>query len=1382
MKKTLFCIMATGKICSGAWLAVVLGGFTAAAQTTIFDEDFDGGYTGAFSTGSYSGGSPTGCTNFVLASGGNPNGCWQETMTPTTGSDYYGGQVQLLTVSGNTDTNPADYVLSFDAKGSQAANIQFMIQTWPSNYFGGTGPVINAATNEQLTAANTWQHFSVNLGSITTNSPTGVTWQFNFQLNSWQWGGAGNTDTLTIDNITLTTLPPQTYAAAYTWTTFAGYPSSGSADGVGSVAQFVSPANVALDSNGNVYVTDVGDSTIRKITPAGVVITIAGFPGASGSADGTNGTARFNTPSGIAVDNAGNVYVTDTYNQTIRKITPVGTNWVVSTVAGSARNHGSADGTNGAARFYAPSGIAVDSGGNLYVADSGNSTIRKITPVGTNWVVSTIAGLAGIQGSTDGTGHTARFSYPGGVAADGAGNLYVADSGNYTIRKITSAAVVRTIAGSVSGSADGTGSAARFSLPGGVAADSAGNLYVADTANNTIRQITSAGVVNTLAGLAGSSGTNDGAGSDARFNGPSGVAVDGAGNLYVADTVNNTIRQITSAGVVNTLAGLAGSSGANDGYGNNARFSGPSGVAVDGVGNLYVADTYNLKIRKITPEGPAGWEVTTIASGYKAHGLAVDSSTNLYVADYGDSTIRKITLVNTPEGSGWLVSTIAGLVGIQGSTDGTGTNALFASPTSIAVDGSGNLYVTDAATNGTIRKITPVGTNWVVNTIGGLPGVFGSADGAGNAARFNRPEGITVDSAGIVYVADTGNNTIRKGVFTAYLAANAVSYSQPAMSSSLTVTLLPPEANGQWRFPWEVAWRTNGQTASNLVAGGYPIEFRAIPGWIVIPLTKPVELDNNQSASITNQYYPTIGTVDTNNGGTLKVDLGPNPPSGSYWGFLGSSPPWYPSDYSTNLAAGTYLIGFATVSNRVTPPNLSVQVQAGLTTYVSENYLLAQPAPAGALLPTPVPPANISDLTDYPFGFNGQLETDVGYGSGVAVQAYVVLTAGHLVFNDQTLSYASQAYWYFQEEANVFEPDPLQARGCYVLSGYAAQRTNDLKVYAPDTSTPQSRNLDVAALYFLLPVAGPGGGYGGYLPSDATPNPWLTGTSLKMLVGYPVDGSQFEKTTIVPGEMYQTDPQPYPLTLATDPVADQQVYTATWFLSYPGNSGGPLYVQYNGYYYPAGVYLGSLYNGTTPYASAVRAIDSDVVNLITNAAASGYTGGNYAGGGVITFIPSQAVNSNSPGCLQFWLAPPAAVAAGAAWRLQGDTNDNDYGSATNFTWPVRSTNAFGVQFKPVAGWNLPTDQTVTVQPGQITAYTAFYTVTNPVLVAGKSVGLGITGTTGTVYQLQRRTSLSSGSWLPVSTNTILTTGFNLLLPQPATNGNAFFYRAVWLGY
>jgi hypothetical protein len=320
--------------------------------------------------------------------------------------------------------------------------------------------------------------------------------------------------------------------------------------------------------------------------------------------------------------------------------------------------------------------------------------------------------------------------------------------------------------------------------------------------------------------------------------------------------------------------------------------------------------------------------------------------------------------------------------------------------------------------------------------------------------------------------------------------------------------------------------------------------------------------------------------------------------------------------------------------------------------------------------------------------------------------------------------------------------------------------------------------MDVAALYFLSPVAN--GGYGGFLPSDATPNSWLTSSAEKMLTGYPVDGSEFGLTNIVNGEMYQIGPQPYTLSQATDPVADQQVYTASWFLSYPGNSGGPLDVEFDGYYYPAAIYLGTLFNGTVPYASAVRAIDSNVVNLMTFAAALGDTGTNNSGGGVITIIPSLAVSQSNPGYLILQLGPPSAVQAGAAWELAGQPASY-YSTANPSLQEVVTTNPLVLQFRPVPGWKLPTNQTVVLQPGVILTNTASYTVTNPVLVTGSGSGLGITGTTGTVYRLDRGTSLHNGSWQPVSTNLIGTNGFTLLLAQPNTNGSVLFYRAVWLG-
>jgi sugar lactone lactonase YvrE len=339
-----------------------------------------------------------------------------------------------------------------------------------------------------------------------------------------------------------------------------------------------------------------GSTPAPVIDTNAVVTTLAGTAGQSGSIDATGAAARFANPIGVAVDANGNVYVADSASHTIRKITSAG---VVTTLAGTAGQSGSTDATGAAARFNFPSGAAVDANGNVYVADRYNNTVRKITSAG---VVTTLAGTAGQSGFTDATGGAARFYEPIGIAIDANGNVYVADNRSNTIRKITSAGVVTTLAGTggQSGSTDATGAAARFRAPFGVAVDANGNVYVADRLNDTIRKITSAGVVTTLAGTAGQSGSTDGTGADARFNDPIGIAVDDYGNVYVADFGNHIVRKITSPGVVTTLAGTAGQSGSTDATGAAARFYFPSGAAVDAHGNVYVADVSNRTIRKIT--------------------------------------------------------------------------------------------------------------------------------------------------------------------------------------------------------------------------------------------------------------------------------------------------------------------------------------------------------------------------------------------------------------------------------------------------------------------------------------------------------------------------------------------------------------------------------------------------------------------------------------------------------------------------------------------------------------------------------------------------------------------------------------------------------------
>ena len=639
---------------------------------------------------------------------------------------------------------------------------------------------------------------------------------------------------------------------------------SGSADGTNADARFNLPNGVAVDAQGNLFVG--GNQTIRKVAPVGanwVVTTIAGLAGQKGNADGPGPQARFWNTGGLATDSAGNVYVVDFGYMTIRLLVPQGANWVVSTIAnlsgtitepngafylsvpaciamdtaghvfvsnagfrviqelvpsattwsaltiaGVAGPGGSADGPANVALFGGPVGLAFGAPGELFVADGGNNDIRLLSQVGGAWMVSTIAGAPGIVGSNDGTNGAALFVSPGELATDGAGNVFVTDTRNNTIRQISASGpnwVTTTIAGVPSvGSADGATGTARLSQPVGVLADAAGNVYVSDQINRTIRKLACQGtnwVTSTLAGLAGNSGSADGTNSAARFGGPAGLALDPAGNLYVADAFNDTIRMLTPMGtdwVVTTIAGQAGTPGSTDGIGNAARFLGPYGLALDRAGNLYVTDEHNATIRQLSPS-PAGWVVTTIAGQASAtgatdgpgsqarfadpQGLAMDAAGNLYVADGQlNSTIRQLTLV----GANWMVTTIAGQASVLGAADGTNAAAQFSYPSGLAVDAQGVIYVADTL-NCTIRRIQPIGTNWVVSTLAGLAGTYGATDGANAAARFYEPQGVAVDAAGNLLIADTLNNTIRYGQMRPPLqlaqAGNAVVLSWPAWAA-----------------------------------------------------------------------------------------------------------------------------------------------------------------------------------------------------------------------------------------------------------------------------------------------------------------------------------------------------------------------------------------------------------------------------------------------------------------------------------------------------------------------------------------------------------------------------------------------------------------------
>lgn len=315
----------------------------------------------------------------------------------------------------------------------------------------------------------------------------------------------------------------------------------------------------------------------------------------AGSADGTGPSARFDNPQGIAADAGGNLYVAERNSSTIRKVTPQA---VVTTLAGTAGAEGTADGTGAGARLNGPTRLRADSEGNLYVTDTGSSTIRKVSPLG---VVTTLAGRAGVCGSADGVGTAAQFCAPQGIALDRHGNLYVTDTLNHTVRKIDTAGAVTTVAGMVGvcGSADGPARAAQFCGPQDIAVDSDGNLFVADTANSTIRLITPAGEVRTVAGRARDCAFADGSGNASRLCAPGAIDVDASGVVYVADTGNSTIRRIVAPGTVSTVAGIARSNAVVLGP-LPAGLDAPAGLAISGSGSVMVASD-NLLLKLVLP-------------------------------------------------------------------------------------------------------------------------------------------------------------------------------------------------------------------------------------------------------------------------------------------------------------------------------------------------------------------------------------------------------------------------------------------------------------------------------------------------------------------------------------------------------------------------------------------------------------------------------------------------------------------------------------------------------------------------------------------------------------------------------------------------------------
>ena len=463
-----------------------------------------------------------------------------------------------ITIASAQSGDAGNYtVLVTNAAGSVTSSVATLTVNGSGTGGGNSAPVFSAQPVSQTVAPGHTVSFAASAGGspapaylwqLSTNG--GTSWS---NLSDTTMYAGITSTTLTLNNATLTM---NGYGYRLTASNSAGSANSNAITLTVTTPAIPGPNGLTIDSSGKLYLSDSSNNTIQVITTAGVATVLAGSAGQQGANDGSAGAALFRQPGGVVLDLSGNLFVADTGNSLIRKITP---NGVVSTFAGSAANQGYHDGNGTAAWFNSPAALAIDGAGNLYVADTGNSVIRKITATGT---VTTVAGTAGSKGSVDGNGAGARFNQPSGIAVDAAGVIYVSDTFNQTIRRISASGDVSTWVGlqGVSGSADGTEMAALFNQPAGLALDaSSGYLSVADTGNNVIRVISPAGSVATIAGLSGIAGLMDGIGSQAWFSQPRDTAWDSAGNLYVTDSGNAAVRKIATNGSVTTLTITASS-------------------------------------------------------------------------------------------------------------------------------------------------------------------------------------------------------------------------------------------------------------------------------------------------------------------------------------------------------------------------------------------------------------------------------------------------------------------------------------------------------------------------------------------------------------------------------------------------------------------------------------------------------------------------------------------------------------------------------------------------------------------------------------------------------------------------------------------------------
>src|ERR1035437_9880379 len=534
-------------------------------------------------------------------------------------------------------------------------------------------------------------------------------------------------------------------------------------------AALAGPVGLALDGAGNLYIADSQNNRIRRVSPDGIITTVAGTGQSGFSGDGgPASTATLAAPIGVAVDSSGNLFIVDELNFRVRKVNSSG---LIVTYAGNGVRAISGDGGAAtSASFVLAQDIAVDGRGNLYVADSTGCTIRRIDQSG---IITTIAGNGQCASTGDGRpAVNAQVFYPRGVSVDAANNVYFAEAGN-RVRRINAAGAIATVVGGDVAKFSGDGgpsNQAGLAAPIATAVDSLGRLSICDTGNRRIRRVGVDGTISTILGSGEAVEPNDGAPSTAAsLFSPVDMTFDGLGNLYIADQGDQRVRRIAPDGTIITVAGNGTVEyGGDGGSATAASLAYPSGVAVDSARNLYIADRNSHRIRRVTPSGVLTTIAGTGQAGHSGDGgnaaaallqfpssLVFDSAQNLYISDSGNNCVRRIT----PDG---IITTVAGNTAAGFSGDGgPGTSASLYLPGGLAVDAIGNLYIADAGNN-RIRRLSPAG---VISTVAGRVGGLGDFSGDGGPATnagLRGPSAVAIDASGNLYIADQQNTRIRR--------------------------------------------------------------------------------------------------------------------------------------------------------------------------------------------------------------------------------------------------------------------------------------------------------------------------------------------------------------------------------------------------------------------------------------------------------------------------------------------------------------------------------------------------------------------------------------------------------------------------------------------